>query len=174
MDKKLGIVCSAWGSIDGSGICITEINETRIPAPDEAIETEDSLFGLLQTVQRLAISGIDFQYNAKSQNLTYKAPGAVRVTGNSVKGGFNFGGPDETNGAVASFGPISMLDQHKNDAATYSTPSLRSWVDGGMRDLAASAMIPKKMLGPDTYNSDFSASRAATRLFHRKNNPQPE
>ncbi len=70
-----------------------EINETRIPAPDEILQTEDSLRGLLETVQRLTLYGIDFSYNAKTQTLTYQAPGIARSISATV--GFNFGETDK-------------------------------------------------------------------------------
>jgi hypothetical protein len=65
-----------------------EINETRILAPDEILKTEGSLEGLIQTVSRLAMLGIDFSYNAKSQILTYIGTGDVKIV--ATTGGFNF------------------------------------------------------------------------------------
>lgn len=86
---------SKWVIFDGlttyDDSFFTEINEDRIASPNEILQTEDSLLGLLQTVQRLAMCEIDFQYDAKKQNLTYKMPGQVRIIATTVNGGFNFG-----------------------------------------------------------------------------------
>ena len=89
MDKKIGIVCSTFSAETS----ISAINEARIPAPDEILETEDNISGMMRTVFQLVMSGIDFQYNAKSQNLIYAAPAQVRIISDSI--GFNFSDTDK-------------------------------------------------------------------------------